>query len=103
MSTWAKWVIRAYGTWAAYGKADSEEYPHGEGPYTITDKWKDENGDIWYKMKWTNELGFGSGYGLLHISDSGSKMEAAYDMADFPTEIDPAKSWFSYGGIHHRQ
>lgn len=100
---WAKWVIKPDGTWKAYGKEDSEEYPSAEGPYTIAEKWTDDSGDVWYKISWTNLLMGYRGYGLIHISNSGSTMEAAYGRSDYPKVIDRTKSWWNYGGIHYKK
>ena len=102
-STWAKWEIKPNGKWASYGLKFMQIFQTAEGPYTIDDKWTDDNGDIWYKITWINDRSKGKGYGLIHISDSGSKMEAAYSPSDHPTKIDRTKPWWEYGGIHYRK
>jgi hypothetical protein len=99
--TWAKWVINPDGTWASFAETTSMENPKGAGLYILAVKWTDANGDVWYKMSWKNELLEKSGYGLIHISYSGSTMEVAYDPSDYPTKIDNTKSWRRNGGIHH--
>jgi hypothetical protein len=101
--TWAKWVINPDGTWASYGKSTSEDSLKGEGPYTITAKWTDDKGYVWYKITWKNSLWGTSGYGLICISDSSVKMEAAYAASDYPEKIDSTLSFWQYGGIHYRE
>ena len=101
--TWTKWEIKPDGTWTSYSKVQSEYILVGKGTYTLTAKWKDDKGGIWYKMTNKNDILEVNGYGLLHISDSGSTMEAAYGRSDYPTKIDPKKSFPAYGGIHYKK
>ena len=103
VDTYAKWVINSNGTWAGYDAVWLKDVPSSKGSFKIIAKWKDQNGDVWYKTTWKNETWGQSGYDLIHISDSGSTMEAASYTLDFPTKIDPTKPWPSYLGIHHRQ
>ena len=96
----SKWDFNSDGTWASY--RDTVGEPIWAGQYSITEKWTDAEGNIWYKIKWHNKWSGGSGFGLIKISDSGETMEAAYEEGDYPVKIDPTKSFWQYGGIHYK-
>ena len=65
---------------------DSE--PLEEYLYTITDKWTDKEGNIWYKvMQITPKTNF-TFYLLIKISNSETVYEEVRDATDYPTEID---------------
>jgi hypothetical protein len=72
------------------------------GKYTITDKWTDSEGNIWYKA--TYELKDGTqlvtGFLLVKISDSGNIYEENYDKREYPTEINSINPTYS---IYYRQ
>jgi hypothetical protein len=67
--------------------------PEFEGTYTITEKWTDSGGNIWYKMKVTGKsirynekVGW---YFLSRISDSGKTFEYVYHPLDYHKKLDP--------------
>ena len=72
-------------------------------------KWKDADGNVWFKAFGAITGGFNEGVKfqeIYKISESGTKWELAFNVvADFgpdqyPTRIDPKKS--SYGGFFYR-
>ena len=84
------------GTWAHYLTTTKKE-PEDEGIYTITEKWTDDMGNVWYKLTW-EDTGWGrSGYGLIRIGDSGTTLEAAYSWTEYPTELD--RTHYLYYGV----
>lgn len=97
----SRWDYNSDDTWASYVNTTGE--PVWAGQYSITEKWTDAEENVWYKIKWENKFNGGSGFGLLKISDSGETIEAAYSIGDYPTKIDPNKSFWQYGGIHYRK
>jgi len=52
----------------------------------ITDKWKDSEGNIWYKGHWVANSGE-EGYSLYKISNSGKTFEFIFDNNECPTKI----------------
>jgi len=73
------------------------------GFYTIIDKWKDSEGNIWYKMYvWQGEVveGHPSMYELDKFSDTGKVWEWNAFRGDFPTEIDKNHPYYH---IYYRQ
>ena len=90
------------GTWIVYQKT-TDEIPYEDGTYTITEKWTDRYGDVCYKITWKAPLFGSSGYGLNCISDSGSIMESANSLSDYPIQIDRTKGFPTYLGIHYRK
>jgi hypothetical protein len=78
------------------------------GEYTITNKWTDSEGNVWYNYKVT-KLWYQTGvtrtdplYGLAKISDSGRTLERAYSGINYPQELNPEALEFTYQ-IHYRQ
>ncbi len=59
--------------------------------YTITDRWADSDGNIWYKIitKYKTEYVEQTRYGLDKISNSGRTWEYVGSPDDYPTKIDP--------------
>jgi hypothetical protein len=53
----------------------------------ITDKWKDSEGNIWYKGHWVANSGE-EGYSLYKLSYSGKICEYIFDHNKYPTKID---------------
>ena len=96
---YAMCVINPDGTIALYDK-DSSTKPSYIGTYTITKKWTDDEGDIWYKIH--NVIGEGADdlYELCKISDSGSIYEFVTSQDDYPTELDQNSIRYR---IHYRQ
>ena len=98
----AKLIMHPDGKFDRYNRtSDSgiKEY----GYYTIIDKWKDSESNIWYKMHiWQGEVveGHPSMYELDKFSDSGKVWEWIILRGDFPTEIDENHPWYH---IYYRQ
>jgi hypothetical protein len=97
----ARWDWNSDGTWASYPKTTGE--PNWEGPYSITEKWTDAEGNVWYKVKWEDKWLALKGFGLIKISDSGNTIEANYSYGDYPAKIDPNQGFWEYAGIHYRK
>jgi hypothetical protein len=71
----------------------------GYGPYSIEDKWTDENGNIWYKIEYVTGA-FEILYDLIKISDSNKTMEIMHGRVGYATEIDPESVKYR---IYYRQ
>ena len=63
--------------------------------YSITSKWADDAGAIWYQQLWTAYFEYGGKlqehsrfYVLSRISDSGKKLELIKASDDYPAEMD---------------
>lgn len=97
----ARWDWKSDGNWASYPNTTGE--PNWKGKYSITEKWTDDSGAVWYKMTWKNEIYGKSGYGLIRIGDSGLTMETAFSFSAYPTKIDSTTSLWGYGGIYYRK
>jgi hypothetical protein len=97
----AKFVYRSDGTWNKYIYVNepSNSYGCGGGTYTLTDKWTDSEGNIWYKSTWWHTNG-NSGYELVKISNSGETYEREWTGKGYPTEIDQNHKYY---GIWYRQ
>ena len=78
--------------------------------YTITDKWIDAKGIIWYKW-FVNEIKEGAistpdteGYCCLgKISDSGRKLELSGSRYDYPTEVNPDSLKYDYTILYRQE
>ena len=72
---------------------ESSQSPEFEGTYTITEKWTDSQGNIWYKMKAMGKsLKYRDNvewYLLSRISDSGKTLEYVYHPLDYHKKLDP--------------
>ena len=102
-SRYAIFEWKADGTFIVHRKT-TDEIPFEDGTYTITDKWTESNGDIWYKTTWDIYYFGRSGYMLICISNSGSTLESANSFSDYPTQIDPSnKNYQTYMGIRYRK
>ena len=73
------------------------------GKYTITDKWIDDEGNIWYKILITEikldtiSLPDAEKYYYLgKISDSGRVFEFSYSGYDYPPEVNPDSLKYPY-------
>jgi hypothetical protein len=69
----AKIIYFPDGTWKRY-KGVEDKYPFDKGENTITEKWIDSNGDIWFECTWESNI-FGGGHQLTKISNSGNTLE----------------------------
>ena len=62
---------------------------------SISTKWSDSSGDIYYKQTWIKYFEYGGkrleefkSYSLSKISNSGSNIEIVFNAADYPDQID---------------
>ena len=58
--------------------------------YTITDKWYDSEGNIWYKQVWIYKTAYrtlDTIYEIVRISNSGKTLELIFSEYDFPKGI----------------
>ena len=100
-SAHARWDWNSDGTWASYSQTTN--VPAWEGKYSITEKWTDVEGNVWYKVKWEDMHTGYDGFGLCKISDSGNTIEQSFSTDDYPAKIDPNKPFSAYAGIHYRK
>ena len=63
-----------------------DEQPEGGITFRIEEKWKGDEGNIWYKIE---PFGMMVIYELWKISDSGDTLEIASTRQNYPDEIDP--------------
>ena len=84
----AKTVLNPDGTSLSYGTEDSTLGRPGK--FSITDKWSDSEGNVWYKYSYTFKMGGYSEtrYQLVRISNSGKTRESVYSRAECPKELD---------------
>ena len=70
--------------------------------YTLTDKWIDSEGNVWYRWIWQWKGVGETRYELHKISNSGLTWEWEYinSFDDYPTEIDPKHPEYH---IYYRQ
>ena len=57
------------------------------GTFTLTDKWTDSEGNIWYKQVWiykTTYRTLETIYEIVRISNSGKTLELIFSEYDFP-------------------
>ena len=97
----AKWDFNPDGTWAIY-RTTTDKEPMWPIEYNITDKWTDDMGNVWYKFTWEDNWG-ADGYGLSIVSDSGTILEVAISLTEYPTEIDRNTTFIKYSGILYHQ
>ena len=66
--------------------------PQFKFQYTITDKWTDSDGSIWYKIvsKYKSEYTERTRFGLNKINNTGRTWEYVVSVDDYPTQIDPS-------------
>ena len=66
----------------------------GTGEVTITDKWVDSDGIVWFT--YTLKLdGPGLAYCLVKLSDEGKTYEGSVTNIDYPKTVDPANEYSS--------
>ena len=65
---------------------ESDEQPEGRKSFRIEKKWKDDEGNIWYKIE---SLAIMEYYELWKISNSGDTFEFVFTRQNYPDEIDP--------------
>lgn len=91
----SKYDFNLDGTWAIY-RTTTDKEPSGFGEYSITEKWTDDMGNVWYKTTWKGALDSESKYGLTRVSDSGTILEAAFSVTKYPTEINRNTTFLAY-------
>ena len=90
-------IINFPGRYEAYGSANSEIVVE-RGTFTITDKWTDSKGNIWYKLIWMSDgLKY---YELDKISNSGKTWEFVFRPSKYPQKIDSEIASYH---IYHRR
>jgi hypothetical protein len=62
--------------------------PSFRGAHTLVEKWKDREGNIWYKLYWRDNGGPSIYYEIDRISNNGSTFEFCFDTREFPMEDD---------------
>jgi len=105
--TWkdGKFIYEQDGVFRAYDVAPSEREAW-IAKYTITDRWVDAEGNIWYKWLMTEgrrgSLTLYDYFFLSKISDSGRVQELSLSGHDYPTEIRQDSLKYEYR-IYYRQ
>ena len=84
----AKTIHNHDGTLIKY-MSTSDTKPYKTATFTIEDKWTDSEGNIWYKILYTETEQILSNFELTKISDNGTTLELVISIIDYPTEIDP--------------
>jgi hypothetical protein len=97
---WAKGVFHPDGTFVTY-QADSSITPYYFGTFTITEKWTDSEGNIWYKIISIDQI-YTIYYELHKISNNEMTWEYVWSNSDYPKEIDPDDTT-SNRKIYYRQ
>jgi len=85
-----KWIFSPGGTCELYNM-ESSPSPLFEATYTITERWTDSEGNIWYKVKAPGKF-LGEEvewYLLARVSDSGKTLEYVRHPVDYHKELDP--------------
>ena len=97
----AKVVRNPDGTALSFGTVDTAVVKT-RGKFSIVDKWKDAEGNIWYKAVTTWIMGgvVTTWYGLYKISNSGATMESVASRAEHPKDLSPKHASYK---IYHRQ
>ena len=104
--TWkdGKIIIKPGGTYDEYNMSYSDS-PSLKWGYTITDKWTDFDGNIFYKfivksIYKEEVVRTSTWYYLAKIDKTGNVYEYNDSVVDFPSEIDPNHGNYA---IHYRQ
>jgi hypothetical protein len=87
-----KLIFKSDGTFESFVNADSK-VPTWHGSQLIEKKWKDSEGNIWFKIKWSGNWGE-TGYELAKISNSGNTLEYVFSNVEYPKEIDPKNTLY---------
>jgi hypothetical protein len=97
----AKVVCNPDGTQLSFGTIDTTVVRY-RGKFSITEKWTDAEGNIWYKVIATSSVGGYSetSYGLYRIRNSGATMESVGSRAEYPKELNPKHPSYN---IYQRQ
>lgn len=81
----AKRIFTPDGTWAKYKTVDTEVWE--SGTFTVTHKWRDHEGNIWYKLIALHPR-TGKYYFLAKVSNSGTTLECASSIFDYPAALE---------------
>jgi len=85
-------LIVKLGESGLYSSANDNE-PMWTEEIEISHKWTDAKGNIWYKHRW-KAGGFGSGFTLSKISDSGKTLEYIYSQWEYPKKLDISSEYY---------
>ena len=101
-----KYIYKSDGVVRAYNAATSTE-EFWSAKCTITDKWIDAEGNIWYKWLMTEAKGGAISdtaeyYFLGKISSSGRVLEQSFSSYEYPTDVNPDSLKYDYF-IYYRQ
>ena len=91
----AKWILNPDGTVVAYDYID-ETGPTQTGTYEVVKKWKDENGNYYYHVKFYFALIKSTVYELWKLDKYNSVLEVNWSSVDYPENIDPADKHSDY-------
>jgi hypothetical protein len=94
---WAKVVIKPDGMFEGYNNAQGTEF--WKAKITITDRWTDSEGNIFYKLI-HDPVVDEKLYELWKLSNSGTVCELVWDSIEYPTDINPDDSGYQ---IYYRQ
>jgi hypothetical protein len=76
--------------WFMFDRSVAPDYI---GRYLILKKWKDSEGNIWYKIHSVNPTH--EYYSLIKISNSGNILEIGTSSFDYPIKIDPKHVFYN--------
>ena len=79
-------LIFTIGSYDGFYPADAKE-PMWSAEYTISDKWTDAKGNVWYKVRWVI-ANINGGFSLYKISESGKTLEQIHSQWEYPKEMD---------------
>ena len=98
---YAKLVFNQDGTLAIYNSTTAKTM-WLMGPFEITEKWTDTDGNICYKLSSTLKGAFSTEpyYWTVSISNSGKTLEYGFSSSDYPNEKD-LKNAYYYGILDH--
>ncbi len=72
-------------TWANYKRIDTNVWQSGK--FTITHRWRDHEGNIWYKLVALHPR-TGNYYFLAKVTNSGTTSECASSIFDYPATLE---------------
>jgi hypothetical protein len=82
-----KFVSHFWGYWGAYNQV-TDKAPTWYGTFILVDKWKDSEGNIWYKEYDQNGWSKYGDFSLDKISKNGTIIESVYNSYMWPKEAD---------------
>ena len=101
VETWfpQKIIIKPGGLYEYYSSR-FDLVPGSISAFTFTAKWKDSEGNVWYRMIWKWKSEGNPRYEIGMINNSGQTWEFINSYDDYPTEIDPNNPEYH---IYYRQ